>query len=79
MADIVVLSSCVYGICRVLGGLLSSYDLTAEKMFLTKAQELADRLLPAWDSSTGIPYTTINLGSGRAFNPSWTGVCAVPD
>ncbi|CAM6075530.1 unnamed protein product [Sphagnum tenellum] len=62
---------------RVLGGLLSSYDLTAEKMFLTKAQELADRLLPAWDSSTGIPYTTINLGSGRAFNPGWTGGSSV--
>ncbi len=68
------LSSYVTGVYRVLGGLLSAYDLTAEKMFLTKAKEIADRLLPAWDTRTGIPYTTINLDSGRAHNPGWTGV-----
>ncbi len=68
------LSSYVTGVDRVLGGLLSAYDLTAEKMFLTKAKEIADRLLPAWDTRTGIPYTTINLDSGRAHNPGWTGV-----
>ncbi|CAM6058738.1 unnamed protein product [Sphagnum tenellum] len=62
---------------RVLGGLLSAYDLTAEKMFLTKAKEIADRLLPAWDTRTGIPYTTINLDSGRAYNPGWTGGSSV--
>ncbi|CAK9233557.1 unnamed protein product [Sphagnum jensenii] len=62
---------------RVLGGLLSAYDLTAEKMFLTKAKEIADRLLPAWDTRTGIPYTTINLDSGRAHNPGWTGGSSV--
>ncbi|CAM6032388.1 unnamed protein product [Sphagnum compactum] len=62
---------------RVLGGLLSAYDLTAEKMFLTKAKEIADRLLPAWDTRTGIPYTTINLESGRAHNPGWTGGSSV--
>ena len=53
---------------------MSSYDLTGEKLFLTKAQEIADRLLPAWNTPTGIPYNTINLASGRASNPGWTGV-----
>lgn len=65
-----------YGFCnRVLGGLLSAYDLSEDSMFLDKAKDLADRLLPAWNSPSGIPYTTINLQSGRAYNPGWTGVC----
>lgn len=58
---------------RVLGGLLSSFDLSGDKMFLEKARELADKLLPAWDSPTGIPYNRINLAHGNAHNPSWTG------
>ncbi|KAJ7571681.1 hypothetical protein O6H91_01G172400 [Diphasiastrum complanatum] len=58
---------------RVLGGLLSSYDLSEEKVFLEKAQQLADRLLPAWNTDTGIPYNTINLAFGYARNPGWTG------
>lgn len=61
----------------MLGGLLSSFDLTGEPMFLKKAQEIADRLLPAWETPTGIPYTTINLASGYASNPGWTGVCMI--
>ncbi|CAM6085552.1 unnamed protein product [Calypogeia fissa] len=57
---------------RVLGGLLSSYDLSGKKIFLTKAQELADRLLPAWNTETGIPLNSIDLASGSASNPHWT-------
>jgi len=59
---------------RVLGGLLSAYDLAGEPMFLRKAQEIADRLMPAWDSPSGIPYSTINLATGYASNPGWSGV-----
>lgn len=59
---------------RVLGGLLSTYDLSGERMFLNKAQQIADRLLPAWETPSGIPYNTINLASGHASNPGWTGV-----
>lgn len=58
---------------RVLGGLLSAYDLSGEPMFLNKAQQIADRLLPAWETPSGIPYNTINLASGHASNPGWTG------
>ncbi|KAI4329443.1 hypothetical protein L6164_021707 [Bauhinia variegata] len=58
---------------RVVGGLLSAYDLSGDKLFLNKAREIADRLLPAWDTPTGIPYNIINLAHGRAHNPSWTG------
>ena len=32
---------------------------------------MADRLLPAYDTPTGIPYNTINLATGKAKNPKW--------
>ena len=59
---------------RVVGGLLSAYDLSNDKIFLEKAQDIADRLLPAWDSSSGIPYNVINLVHGRSHNNRWSGV-----
>ncbi|KAK7255060.1 hypothetical protein RIF29_28462 [Crotalaria pallida] len=58
---------------RVVGGLLSAYDLSGDKVFLDKARDIADRLLPAWNSPTGIPFNIINLSKGRAHNPGWTG------
>ncbi|KAH3745759.1 mannosyl-oligosaccharide 1,2-alpha-mannosidase [Pelomyxa schiedti] len=58
---------------RALGGLLSAYDLSKDDLFLTKAQDLAHRFLPAFDSPTGIPYTSINLRSGSARNPGNNG------
>ncbi|XP_022721371.1 mannosyl-oligosaccharide 1,2-alpha-mannosidase MNS1-like isoform X1 [Durio zibethinus] len=58
---------------RVVGGLLSAYDLSGDKVFLEKARDIADRLLPAWDTPTGIPYNVINLAHGNAHNPGWTG------
>ncbi|KAH7445716.1 hypothetical protein KP509_01G021300 [Ceratopteris richardii] len=62
---------------RVLGGLLSAYDLSQDSMFLNKAKDLADRLLPAWNTPTGIPFTTINLQTGHAHNSGWTGGSSV--
>ncbi|XP_062192381.1 mannosyl-oligosaccharide 1,2-alpha-mannosidase MNS1-like isoform X2 [Phragmites australis] len=56
---------------RVVGGLLSAYDLSADKIFLEKARDITDRLLPAWDTSSGIPYNRINLAQGQANNPGW--------
>ncbi|GAB4849953.1 mannosyl-oligosaccharide alpha-1,2-mannosidase [Ancistrocladus abbreviatus] len=58
---------------RVVGGLLSAYDLSLDKVFLEKAADIADRLLPAWDSPSGVPYNIINLAHGRPHNPGWTG------
>ena len=56
---------------RLLGGLLSSYHLTREKIFLTKAKELGDALLIAYNTETGIPYATIDMKHSRAYHPSW--------
>ncbi|KAJ8770480.1 hypothetical protein K2173_017971 [Erythroxylum novogranatense] len=58
---------------RVVGGLLSAYDLSGDKVFLEKAKDITDRLLPAWNTPSGIPYNTINLAHGNARNPGWTG------
>ena len=58
----------------MVGGLLSAYDLSNDKMFLEKARDIADRLLPAWNTPSGVPYNIINLAHGRPHNPGWTGV-----
>ncbi|KAL0717547.1 hypothetical protein Bca4012_066869 [Brassica carinata] len=58
---------------RVVGGLVSSYDLSGDNLFLEKAKDIADRLLPAWDTPSGIPYNIINLRHGNAHNPTWAG------
>ncbi|XP_024197034.1 mannosyl-oligosaccharide 1,2-alpha-mannosidase MNS1 isoform X2 [Rosa chinensis] len=58
---------------RVIGGLLSAYDLSDDKLFLDKARDIADRLLPAWNTPSGIPYNMINLMYGNAHNPRWAG------
>src|SRR5437763_10574372 len=46
---------------RLLGGLHSSYQFTGEKRLLTLAEDLGNRLLPAFDSPTGLPYVYVNL------------------
>ncbi|MCU1283787.1 MAG: glycoside hydrolase family 47 protein [Acidobacteriales bacterium] len=50
---------------RMLGGLLSSYQLTGDKRLLAMAQDLGDRLLPAFNSPTGMPYMFVNLKTGK--------------
>ncbi|XP_064112684.1 endoplasmic reticulum mannosyl-oligosaccharide 1,2-alpha-mannosidase-like isoform X2 [Macrobrachium nipponense] len=56
---------------RVLGGLLSSYHLTKEQVFLDKAIDLADRLIAAFNSGSGVPFADVNLYSRRASKPKW--------
>ncbi|MFF4545106.1 glycoside hydrolase family 47 protein [Streptomyces sp. NPDC001406] len=52
-------------IIRLVGGLLSGYHCTGDTLLLTKARDLADRLLPAFTSSpTGAPYRYVNLRTG---------------
>lgn len=56
---------------RMLGGLLSAHYLSTilpdvasrrDNIYLSKAVELAERLLPAYDSRSGIPYASVHLG-----------------
>jgi len=62
---------------RLLGGLLSSYELTGDKRLLALAKDLGMRLLPAFDSPTGLPYQFVNLKTGKVkgavSNPAETG------
>lgn len=81
---------------RVLGGLLATYHLTGDRMFLTKAvskngllfssekklqfdlfllfpqTELGNRLMPAFNSPSGIPYSDVNLAQMVAHSPKWS-------
>jgi mannosidase alpha-like ER degradation enhancer 2 len=50
---------------RVLGGLLTAYQLTSEPRFLALATDLGRRMLPAFDSPTGMPYRFVNLKTGQ--------------
>jgi mannosidase alpha-like ER degradation enhancer 2 len=50
---------------RLLGGLLSSYQLTGDKRLLNLAEDLGNRLLPVFDSPTGLPYRYVNLKTGK--------------
>ncbi len=50
---------------RLLGGLLSSYQLTGDKRLLALADDLGNRLLPAFNSPTGMPYMFVNLKTGK--------------
>mmetsp|Transcript_12621 Transcript_12621/g.19568 ORF Transcript_12621/g.19568 Transcript_12621/m.19568 type:complete len:664 (-) Transcript_12621:81-2072(-) len=62
---------------RSLGGLLSAYDWSGDKVFLEKAQDLGDRLIHAFDNPSGIPYGTVNLADGRTGNIGWAGGSAI--
>jgi len=50
---------------RLLGGLLSSYQLTHDERLLKLADDLGTRLLPAFDSPTGLPWVEVNLRTGK--------------
>lgn len=54
---------------RILGGLLSAFEMTGEKRFLTLADDLGRRLLPAFKSATGMPYRYVNLRTGAVRDP----------
>jgi len=50
---------------RLLGGLLSGYQMTGDERLLLLAEDLGTRLLPAFGSLTGMPYRFVNLRTGR--------------
>ncbi|XP_053736239.1 mannosyl-oligosaccharide 1,2-alpha-mannosidase IA isoform X2 [Synchiropus splendidus] len=56
---------------RYVGGLLSAYYLTGEELFKNKVVELGEKLLPAFNTPTGIPRGVINLGSGTSWSWGW--------
>ncbi len=51
-------------VIRLLGALLSNYQLTEDKRLLALADDLGTRLLPVFNSPTGMPYMYVNLKTG---------------
>jgi Glycosyl hydrolase family 47 len=56
---------------RYVGGLLAAFALTGDPIFKEKAQYVADKLLPAFQTPTGIPYALINFRTGSSKNYGW--------
>src|SRR5204863_1295880 len=54
---------------RLLGGLLTNYQLTGDKHLLNLAEDLGNRLLPVFNSPTGLPYRYVNLKTGEISKP----------
>lgn len=50
---------------RLLGGLLSGYQMTGDERLLRLADDLGTRLLPVFNSPTGMPYRFVNLKTGK--------------
>lgn len=47
-------------VIRYLGGLLSAYALSGEPILLTRADDLGRMLLPALNTTSGLPKYAIN-------------------
>ncbi len=66
---------------RLLGGLLSSYQMTGDAKLLALAEDLGNRLLPVFESPTGLPYRYVNLKTGKVrdarTNPAEAGTLLV--
>jgi mannosidase alpha-like ER degradation enhancer 2 len=54
---------------RLLGGLLSAHQMTGDRRLLQLAEDLGQRLLPVFESPTGMPYRYVNLKTGAVNNP----------
>ncbi|PKU37408.1 endoplasmic reticulum mannosyl-oligosaccharide -alpha-mannosidase [Limosa lapponica baueri] len=57
---------------RILGGLLSTYHLSRDSLFLEKAKDIGNRLMPAFKTPSKVPYSDVNIGRGTAHPPRWT-------
>lgn len=58
-------------IIRFAGGLLTCYAFTGNKMFLEKAVHITDKMLPAFDTPTGLPHSLIVPSTGKSKNYMW--------
>ena len=54
---------------RLVGGLLSGHLATGEAMLLELAHDLASRMMPAFDTPTGMPMRYVNLCTGKTRDP----------
>jgi len=57
-------------IIRAVGGLLGAHALSGQQFFLDKARDLGVRLLPAFNSSSRLPYPKWNIAHGTGKSSS---------
>mmetsp|Transcript_108254 Transcript_108254/g.312856 ORF Transcript_108254/g.312856 Transcript_108254/m.312856 type:complete len:943 (-) Transcript_108254:23-2851(-) len=57
---------------RVLGGLVSAWHLSGQAVFLDTARRLAEKLMPAFQTSNGMPKNQVDVGTGDTKWVSWT-------
>jgi len=66
---------------RLLGGLLSAYEMANDQRLLNLADDLGNRLLPVFNSPTGLPYRYVNLKTGavrgNVTNPAEAGTLLI--
>lgn len=62
---------------RIVGGLLAAYDLSKNPLFLEKARDMADRLLPAFSTPSGYPTVAILLADSLDVCESENGSCVI--
>ncbi|PVZ99402.1 hypothetical protein BB558_004581 [Smittium angustum] len=62
---------------RVLGGLLGAYELSGDELFLKKAVEIADVLMPSFHTSSGIPYPYIDINSQSPIDSNSTNIAEI--
>ena len=69
---------------RVLGGLLSAHHLAARGgrdglalRLAERAAALGARMMGAFDSPSGIPYSDVNLRTGMGSSPQWASVSSL--
>lgn len=58
-------------IIRFVGGLLTCYAFTKDEVFLRRSVEIADKMLPAFDTPTGLPHSLIKPATGFSKNYAW--------
>ncbi|EGV59931.1 hypothetical protein CANTEDRAFT_110685 [Yamadazyma tenuis ATCC 10573] len=51
---------------RMMGGLLSAFHLSEDDLYLDRAVDLAGALLEGFKSPSGLPYSSVNLKTGKA-------------
>uniref|UniRef100_A0A6B2L3X4 alpha-1,2-Mannosidase n=1 Tax=Arcella intermedia TaxID=1963864 RepID=A0A6B2L3X4_9EUKA len=56
---------------RFVGGFLTAYQMTGENFFLESVTDLVNRLLPAFNTGSGLPRSTVNLVTGACSEPAW--------
>lgn len=50
---------------RILAGLITAYEMDGDPKFLLLAVDLANRMMPAFNTTTGMPYRYVHLQTGK--------------